>query len=85
MNEPEHLCPLIIESIEHVEEALSLIDELRTCTSPIENDKLLEALKKSLLPIEGKLEKTRAEASLLRKWGQHWKRKMKLYLEIDSF
>lgn len=82
--QPPPVCLAITPPQEKVIEALSLLAQLRECTSPIASDRLMGMIAECLSPVEAELEEIRNQCAKLRQWGEAWKRRAKMEMEINS-
>jgi hypothetical protein len=84
MPQPPPVCIAITPPQEKVIEALSLLSQLRECTSPIASNRLMDMIEECLAPVEPELEEVRNQCSKLRQWGKAWKLRAKMEMEINS-
>jgi len=84
MPQPKPICATITPIIERIVEALASIDEIKTCASPHRHECLIQSIETALSPIELELEDMRNKCADLRKWGESWKRRTKLEMDLNS-
>mgnify|MGYP003629692263 CR=1 FL=1 len=84
MPQPSPVCLAITPPQERVIEALAILEQLKECTSPISSVQLMNQITECLRPVESELEEVRLQCSKLRQWGEAWKKRTKLEIELNS-